>query len=64
VTAFTWTLEDAAGNQTQCGDDFETREEAEGWLAQVFGSLLAEGGEEVVLTRDGEVVYRMGIKPE
>jgi hypothetical protein len=64
VTAFAWTLEDATGDRRPCGDDFVTREEAEAWLAEAFGSLLDEGGERVVLTRDGEVVYRMSLKPD
>jgi hypothetical protein len=63
VTAFAWTLEDGTGNRKPCGDDFVTQEEAELWLAGAFGSLLDEGGENVVLTRDGDVVYRMSLKP-
>jgi hypothetical protein len=64
VTAFAWMLEDATGDRRPCGHDFVTREEAEAWLAEAFGSLLDEGGERVVLTRDGEVVYRMSLKPD
>jgi hypothetical protein len=64
VTAFAWMLEDATGDRRPCGDAFVTREEAEAWLAEAFGSLLDEGGERVVLTRDGEVVYHMSLKPD
>ena len=64
MTPFAWTLEDATGDRRPCSDDFVTREEAEAWLAEAFGSLLDEGGERVVLTRDGEVVYHMSLKPD
>jgi hypothetical protein len=64
VTAYAWTLEDSSGGRRSCGDVFATREGAEAWLAEAFGSLLDDGGEYVLLTRDGELVYRMSLKPD
>jgi hypothetical protein len=64
VTAYAWTLEDSSGGRRPCGDNFATREEAEAWLAEAFGTLLDDGGECVLLTRDGELVYRMSLKAD
>ena len=64
MTAYAWTLEESGGGRRPCGDDFPTREEAEAWLAEAFAALLDDGGEYVLLTRDGELVYRMSLKPD
>ena len=61
MAEFTWTLQDAAGKDLRTSESFGSQEEAEGWMGAEWSALRDEGGEFVVLKRDGEVVYRMGL---
>ena len=60
--AWTWTFQDAEGNELTDRDDlgggeFPSQSEAENWIGEQWRSLADAGVESVTLHEDGTVVY-------
>ncbi|GAA3535811.1 hypothetical protein GCM10022234_35690 [Aeromicrobium panaciterrae] len=51
--SWTWTLETAAGDVIRSSEEFESRGDAESWIGEAFGDLVADGVDQVRLF-DGE----------
>lgn len=66
MTTFTWRFEAADGTALTPKEDpgpFPSKADAETWVGEFWGALLAEGVEQVSLLQDGEVVYPMSLRP-
>jgi hypothetical protein len=59
--AFVWIVYDHHGEEIRQTHDFDSRDEAEGWLSANWQSLVNEGGAGVRLASEGTVVYDMGL---
>ncbi len=61
-SGFAWRYLDGAGSEMGRSERFPDREAAEAWLGENWSGLGSGGVEEVVLlTPDGEPVYRMAL---
>jgi hypothetical protein len=56
-----WRPLDAAGGSLPLSEGFGTQSKAEAWMASNWEVLAQGGAVTVVLERDGEVVYEMGL---
>jgi hypothetical protein len=59
-----WVVHDEDGRDLRTTEKFDSEEAAEEWLGREWGALAAAGGDSVSLMADGELVYRMSLKPE
>jgi len=57
-----WILRDESGTELRATDGWESRAEAEAWLAQHWSRLLEEGAESVSLVQDAREQYTMGLR--
>jgi hypothetical protein len=65
MASFSWTLHDIDGVALRSTESFASKEDAEDWMGREWSSLLAEGAESVSLVSDdGAVLYRMGLRAE
>ncbi len=62
MAGYLWKLHGPAGEDLRATDTFASQEEAEAWMGAEWSSLLDEGAETVSLVRDGETLYRMGLR--
>jgi hypothetical protein len=60
---FRWVLRDSSHRQLSTTDAFETQAAAEEWLKDNWERLLDNGARSVVLKRDEEILYEMGLEP-
>ncbi len=54
---WTWTLETAAGDVIRRSEKFESRGDAESWIGEAFGDLVADGVDQVRLFDGDEEIY-------
>lgn len=59
-----WVALDSSGETVGTTQQFESRDEAEKWLAHGWESLLEAGAESVRLMDREREVYSMGLLPE
>ena len=64
MSSYFWVLEDAGGNELRWTERFDSQEDAESWMGREWASLREEGAVVVVLMRDDEHLYRMGLNEE
>ncbi len=64
MSAWTWMLHDASGNDLRASGEFESQAAAETWMADHWASLIEEGAETVSLDGDGKRHYTMGLRAE
>lgn len=62
MSGFLWVLHDPSGKELRTTGAFSSREDAEAWMSEKWAELLAEGAESVTLERDGDALYRMGLR--
>ncbi len=55
--AWTWTFEKSDATVTGHSDEFESRGDAESWVGEAFGDLLADGVDQVRLFEGDIEVY-------
>lgn len=61
VSAYRWVLHDEKGDDLRATQTFDSKEEAEAWMATEWSALADEGAESVVLMEGGRPVYEMGL---
>jgi hypothetical protein len=54
---WTWTLENSLGEVVGRSEEFESRGDAESWVGEEFGELLAQGIDQVRLFEGETEVY-------
>jgi hypothetical protein len=64
VSSYLWVLEDDAGKELRWTERFDSQDDAESWMGREWASLRDEGASRVVLMRDDQVLYRMGLNEE
>ena len=65
MPGFRWMLHDQDGRDLRATENFASQQAAEEWMGSEWASLLEQGAESVSLvSEDGEVVYRMGLREE
>jgi hypothetical protein len=64
MSPFVWIVHDAGGRDLRTTGPFPSKEDAEAWMGAEWKALVDESGDAVSLVEDGEVVYRMSLKPE
>ncbi|HEX2296628.1 MAG TPA: hypothetical protein VHN37_15150 [Actinomycetota bacterium] len=62
MAEFVWKLHGPSGEDLRATEPFASKDEAEAWMGAEWASLLDEGAETVSLVRDGDVLYRMGLR--
>jgi hypothetical protein len=64
MSSYFWVLEDSAGKELRWTERFDSQDDAETWMGREWASLRDEGASLVVLMRDDQVLYRMGLNEE
>ena len=64
MSSYFWVLEDPNGNELRWTERFDSQEDAEAWMGREWATLRDEGTAHVVLMRDDELLYRMGLNEE
>jgi hypothetical protein len=64
MSSYFWVLEDAAGSELRWTERFDSQEDAESWMGREWATLREEGASKVVLMRDDDTMYRMGLDEE
>lgn len=64
MSSYFWVLEDGAGSELRWTERFDSQEDAESWMGREWATLREEGARLVVLMRDDEALYRMGLDEE
>ncbi len=64
MSSYFWVLEDPNGNELRWTERFDSHEDAEAWMGREWATLREEGAAHVVLMRDDELLYRMGLDEE
>lgn len=61
MSSYFWVLEDTEGRELRWTERFDSQADAETWMGREWSGLRDEGASLVVLMRDDEAVYRMGL---
>jgi hypothetical protein len=62
--SYRWVFRNGSGGEIGESDTWDSRQEAEAWMADSWAALLEGEARSVSLRRDGEIIYEMDLTPE